>query len=96
MQVELLYHTPDPERAIATAARRFTEYYRMHPREFPTGVGQSEYESRIKAAYPIHPELLDRLPFHLERLPGGHHLHLNDEAGATLVADCFNRFFAVS
>jgi len=40
-----------------------------------------------------HPELLDRLPFTLERLAGGHHLHLNDEAGATLVADCFNRFF---
>ncbi|OZY42468.1 alpha/beta hydrolase [Pseudomonas fragi] len=42
-----------------------------------------------------HSELLDRLPFNLERLPGGHHLHLNDEAGAILVADCFNRFFAV-
>ncbi|PAA00557.1 alpha/beta fold hydrolase [Pseudomonas fragi] len=42
-----------------------------------------------------HTELLDRLPFNLERLPGGHHLHLNDEAGAILVADCFNRFFAV-
>ncbi|WP_397454389.1 alpha/beta hydrolase [Pseudomonas versuta] len=42
-----------------------------------------------------HSELLDQLPFNLERLPGGHHLHLNDEAGATLVADCFNRFFAV-
>lgn len=40
-----------------------------------------------------HPELLDRLPLTLERLAGGHHLHLNDEAGATLVADCFNRFF---
>jgi len=40
-----------------------------------------------------HPELLDRLPFTLERLAGGHHLHLNDEAEATLVADCFNRFF---
>ncbi|AZE34824.1 Hydrolase, alpha/beta fold family [Pseudomonas chlororaphis subsp. aureofaciens] len=43
-----------------------------------------------------HPELLERLPFSRERLPGGHHLHLNDEAGASLVADCFNRFFAVS
>ena len=42
-----------------------------------------------------HSELLDRLPFNLERLPGGHHLHLNDEAGAILVVDCFNRFFAV-
>lgn len=42
-----------------------------------------------------HQELLQRLPFNLEQLPGGHHLHLNDEAGATFVADCFNRFFAL-
>ena len=42
-----------------------------------------------------HKGLLDRLPFSLERLPGGHHLHLNDEAGAILVADCFNRFFSM-
>jgi hypothetical protein len=42
-----------------------------------------------------HPELLERLPFSREQLPGGHHLHLNDEPGADLVADCFNRFFAV-
>ncbi|MCR5976556.1 DUF499 domain-containing protein [Gordonia jinghuaiqii] len=46
---------------IATAARRFTDYYRNHPKEFPTGVGDSSYEARIRAAYPIHPELLDRL-----------------------------------
>ena len=42
------------------------------------------------------PALLDRLPFPFTVLPGGHHLHLNDEAGASSVADCFNRFFAVS
>ncbi|POA21184.1 alpha/beta hydrolase [Pseudomonas sp. FW300-N1A1] len=42
-----------------------------------------------------HAPLLERLPFSREQLPGGHHLHLNDEAGATLVADCFNRFFAI-
>ena len=42
-----------------------------------------------------HTQLLDRLPFTVEPLAGGHHLHLNDEAGAILVADCFNRFFAV-
>ena len=42
-----------------------------------------------------HSGLLDQLPFNLERLPGGHHLHLNDESGAVLVADCFNRFFSV-
>ncbi|MDU9029803.1 alpha/beta hydrolase [Pseudomonas mediterranea] len=43
-----------------------------------------------------HAELLERLPFSHEQLPGGHHLHLNDEAGAVLVADCFNRFFSAS
>lgn len=42
-----------------------------------------------------HTTLLEQLPFSLEHLPGGHHLHLNDDAGATLVADCFNRFFAI-
>ena len=39
--------------------------------------------------------LLEQLPFSLEQLPGGHHLHLNDDVGASLVADCFNRFFAI-
>lgn len=41
-----------------------------------------------------HSELLCGLPFQVARLPGGHHLHLNDEPGAVLVADCFNRFFS--
>lgn len=40
-------------------------------------------------------ELLASVPFTVTSLPGGHHLHLNDEAGARSVADCFNRFFAV-
>ncbi|MBX8522565.1 alpha/beta hydrolase [Pseudomonas cichorii] len=39
-------------------------------------------------------ELLSGLPFQVKSLPGGHHLHLNDEEGACSVADCFNRFFA--
>lgn len=30
----------------------------------------------------------------VERMPGGHHLHVNDEQGAQAVADCFNGFFA--
>ncbi|MBV4508488.1 alpha/beta hydrolase [Pseudomonas sp. SWRI22] len=41
-----------------------------------------------------HSELLSQLPFTVTMLPGGHHLHLNDEPGAALVADCFNRFFS--
>lgn len=41
-------------------------------------------------------DLLERLPFSQVRVPGGHHVHLNDEAGAILVADCFKRFFSAS
>lgn len=37
---------------------------------------------------------LDKPGFEVHGLPGGHHLHLNDEQGAAAVADCFNRFFA--
>ncbi|EKT4521220.1 alpha/beta fold hydrolase [Pseudomonas putida] len=43
-----------------------------------------------------HTALLEQLPFEQVTVPGGHHLHLNDEHGATLVADCFNRFFGFS
>lgn len=39
-------------------------------------------------------ELLETLPFTLHRLPGGHHLHLDDQAGAQAVAAVFNPFFA--
>ena len=39
--------------------------------------------------------LLARLGLPVQQFPGGHHLHLNDDTGAKLVADCFNRFFAI-
>ena len=35
--------------------------YRNAASEFPIGVAEREYLERIKAAYPIHPELFDRL-----------------------------------
>ncbi len=41
-----------------------------------------------RAAQPF----LDKLPFELHTLPGGHHLHLDDEQGAQAVAECFNDF----
>lgn len=41
-------------------------------------------------------DLFSSLPFGIESLPGGHHLHLDDEEGARSVARCFNRFFAAS
>lgn len=42
-------------------ARTFSEYYRANEAEFPSECREAEYEKRIVAAYPIHPELFDRL-----------------------------------
>jgi predicted AAA+ superfamily ATPase len=42
-------------------ARAFSEHYRNHAQEFPSQCREGEYERRIIAAYPIHPELFDRL-----------------------------------
>lgn len=42
-------------------ARAFSEMYRTQQREFPAECSESDYEKRISAAYPIHPEIFDRL-----------------------------------
>ncbi|MBP8261445.1 MAG: DUF499 domain-containing protein, partial [Verrucomicrobia bacterium] len=42
-------------------ARAFAEFYHKNPAEFPPECRESDYEKRIKAAYPIHPEIFDRL-----------------------------------
>ena len=42
-------------------ARAFADFYRAQQAEFPPECRESEYEQRIKMAYPIHPEIFDRL-----------------------------------
>ncbi len=43
-------------------ARGFVDFYRgRQRREFPVECGDAEYERRLKEAYPIHPEVFDRL-----------------------------------
>ncbi|MBN3804144.1 ATP-binding protein [Paraburkholderia sp. Ac-20336] len=42
-------------------ARAFAEFYTTQQAEFPPECRESEYEQRIKMAYPIHPEIFDRL-----------------------------------
>lgn len=44
-----------------TVAREFYDLYRTQHQEFPPECRDSEYERRLKAAYPIHPEVFDRL-----------------------------------
>ena len=42
-------------------ARAFADLYRGQHQEFPAECRDTDYEQRIKAAYPIHPEVFDRL-----------------------------------
>ncbi len=39
----------------------FARLYRDQAQEFPNGCREADYERRLKAAYPIHPELFDKL-----------------------------------
>jgi len=41
--------------------RAFAEMYRNQSQEFPSECKEPDYQQRMKAAYPIHPELFDRL-----------------------------------
>ncbi len=53
----------DPEqfKQRDVVARAFADFYRNQKAEFPPETQDAEYEKRIKAAYPIHPEIFDRL-----------------------------------
>ena len=42
-------------------ARAFCDHYRACHQEFPPECSKGDYEKRIKAAYPIHPEVFERL-----------------------------------
>ncbi len=53
----------DPQKFVArdTVVAAFSNAYREHSQEFPTPCIEKAYEQRMEAAYPIHPELFDRL-----------------------------------
>jgi len=44
-----------------TVARAFYDLYRTQHQEFPPECREVDYEKRLRAAYPIHPEVFDRL-----------------------------------
>jgi len=44
-----------------TVAKAYFDFYRSQHQEFPPECRGTEYEGRLKAAYPIHPEVFDRL-----------------------------------
>jgi predicted AAA+ superfamily ATPase len=53
--------TPEQFKQRDVTARAFFELYRAQHQEFPPECRDAEYEKRLKAAYPIHPEIFDRL-----------------------------------
>ena len=53
--------TQDQFKARDLVAREFFDMYRSQQQEFPPKCRTPEYEKRLKDAYPIHPEVFDRL-----------------------------------
>ena len=49
------------ERAMHTTCETFARMYSGNRREFPQGVTERNYLERMKACYPVHPEIFDRL-----------------------------------
>lgn len=58
-----LFEPLDDEASIArdAVARAFVDLYGSQHQDFPSECREASYERRIKIAYPIHPELFDRL-----------------------------------
>jgi len=52
---------PDAFKQRDVIARAFADLYRAQKAEFPPECSRGDYEKRIQAAYPIHPEIFDRL-----------------------------------
>src|SRR5579864_5440597 len=52
---------PDQFKDRDVVARAFADLYRTQQAEFPPECRDADYENRLKAAYPIHPEIFDRL-----------------------------------
>jgi predicted AAA+ superfamily ATPase len=53
----------DPQLFAArdAAIKAFADFYRANAQEFPSACREGDYERRMRAAYPIHPELFDQL-----------------------------------
>src|SRR5205823_3625424 len=52
---------PEQARQRDAVVKAFGELYRQQASDFPFECREADYERRMGAAYPIHPELFDRL-----------------------------------
>lgn len=56
-----LFQTITDFAARDAVCQEFAQMYRQNRGEFPRECAEADYERRLKGAYPIHPELFDRL-----------------------------------
>jgi predicted AAA+ superfamily ATPase len=52
---------PNAFAARDAVVKAFADLYRTQTQEFPQGSAEGEYKRKLEGAYPIHPELFDRL-----------------------------------
>jgi hypothetical protein len=52
---------PEQARVRDAVVKAYTDWYKDHGGDFPSEVKEGEYRRRMESAYPIHPELFDRL-----------------------------------
>ncbi len=52
---------PDKAKQRDGVVKAFSDYYKEHPDAFPSECKEGDYRRRMEMAYPIHPELFDRL-----------------------------------
>ena len=55
------FHDAAQFRDRDVVTRAFADFYRRQQDEFPRECREADYEKRLKSAYPIHPEIFDRL-----------------------------------
>ena len=56
-----LFKPIDDDAARLEVSRAFGDTYQLHPEAFPTETQSSSYQTQIEEAYPIHPEVFERL-----------------------------------
>ncbi len=78
----------DPEARDQTC-EAFVRIYSQNRGEYPQGVSEQNYLERMKACYPIHPEIFDRLYYDWSSIPD----FQRTRGVLRLMADCISRLY---
>ncbi len=77
------------EAARDRVCEAFSRMYRSSRRDYPEGVSEPRYLERMKACYPIHPEIFDRLYSEWSSIPR----FQRTRAVLRMMANCINRLY---